>query len=512
MKILLINPPYQTLTSNWGVGHQIPLGLLMVGGPLLDAGHCVRLLDAECQHLTLAGIVQFVRRFAPDLVLTGHAGSTPAHPVCMNLLRAIKSQLPHVYTAYGGVYPTYHAAEILAQEECVDLIVRGEGEATTTQLVEALAVDQGRSPFSGCKHLTDVAGLAFRAGREITFTPDRLPVHDLDAYRVGWELVPDWSRYQCFGLGTAAIVQFSRGCPHHCTYCGQHGFWVRWRHRDPVRLVEEIAWLHRVHGVRFITLADENPTTLQPQWQRFLAELANRRLPVSFFATIRATDIVRDADLLGLYRRAGILYVLMGIESADGDVLKRIHKGSTPQHDREACRLLRRHGIFSILGYITGFENETWTSLRADRGRLVHYEADWLNAMFVTPHSWTKFGQESAPRPVVEPDQQKWDYRHQVLGQRHLEPWQLFLWVKWVELWFHLRPRRLLAIFHTRDRFRLQQSLWVYFHIGLVWLGEILEFLREGGRRRHKHRRIPPSDCRTRRQKSKRNLQTSSSR
>ena len=47
MRVLLINPPYQTLTSNLGVGHQIPLGLLMVGGPLLDAGHQVRLLDAE---------------------------------------------------------------------------------------------------------------------------------------------------------------------------------------------------------------------------------------------------------------------------------------------------------------------------------------------------------------------------------------------------------------------------------------------------------------------------------
>jgi len=46
MKILLVNPPYQTLTSNLGVGHQIPLGLLMVGGALIDAGHQVELLDA----------------------------------------------------------------------------------------------------------------------------------------------------------------------------------------------------------------------------------------------------------------------------------------------------------------------------------------------------------------------------------------------------------------------------------------------------------------------------------
>jgi anaerobic magnesium-protoporphyrin IX monomethyl ester cyclase len=174
----------------------------------------------------------------------------------------------------------------------------------------------------------------------------------------------------------------------------------------------------------------------------------------------------------------------MDIESTDGDVLRRINKGSTPPDDLEACRLLRRHGIFSILGHIVGFEEETWRSLRAGRSRLARYEGDWLNAMYVTPHAWTPFGQESAGRPVVEPDLQKWDYRHQVLGQRHLRPWQLFLWVKWVELWFHLRPRQLLALRRLRDRFYRRQVFWVLLHIGLVWLGEVLEFVRDALRRR----------------------------
>ena len=71
MRVLLINPPYQTLTSNLGTGHQIPLGLLMVGGPLLDDGHEVRLLDAELERLDLATIVTAVQRFKPHVVMTG---------------------------------------------------------------------------------------------------------------------------------------------------------------------------------------------------------------------------------------------------------------------------------------------------------------------------------------------------------------------------------------------------------------------------------------------------------
>ena len=470
MRVLLINPPYQTLTSNLGVGHQVPLGLLSVGGPLLDAGHEVRLLDAECLHLDSPGILRAVRCFGPALVMTGHAGSTPAHPVCIEMLNAIKAACPRVTTVYGGVYPTYHAEKILHNEKAVDVIVRGEGEVTATELVAVLAA-------GGDKNLATVAGLAFRRCAQVIVTSTRAPIEQLGAYRVGWELIQDWDRYQCFGLGRAAIVQFSRGCPHRCTYCGQHGFWVSWRHRDPVELVNEIRWLCLTHDVRFITLADENPTTLRPVWTQFLMELASRRLPVSLFATIRATDIVRDADLLPLYRKAGILYVLLGVDSTDREVLQRIHKCSTPRHDVEACRLLREHDIFSVLGHVVGFAEETRASLRAIQTRLTAYEADWLNAMYVTPHSWTEFGRQARGQTVIEPDQRCWDYRHQVLGQKYLKRWQLFFWVKWMELWFHLRPHRLRAILRTRDRFRRRQLLWVLLHTGLVWLGEVLEFL-----------------------------------
>jgi anaerobic magnesium-protoporphyrin IX monomethyl ester cyclase len=40
-------------------------------------------------------------------------------------------------------------------------------------------------------------------------------------------------------------MQFSRGCPLTCTYCGQWLFWKKWRHRSPRNLVGELATLAR---------------------------------------------------------------------------------------------------------------------------------------------------------------------------------------------------------------------------------------------------------------------------
>ena len=418
MKVLLINPPYQTITSNFGVGHQTPLGLLMVGGPLIDAGHDVRLLDAECRRLSLVEILGEVRRWGPNVVMTGHAGSTPAHPVCVGMLRAIKAQEPGVVTVYGGVYPSYHAERILAEEPGVDLIVRGEGEATTLDLIRVLEA----GGLTSRERLATVPGLAYRDGEGVVLTDARPPIADLDRWRVGWELVGRWDDYRCFGLGRAAVVQFSRGCPHRCTYCGQHGFWVKWRHRDPEKLADEIEWLHRTHGVNFVTLADENPTTLKNQWRSFLEAMRARKLPVHFFATIRASDIVRDRDILDLYHEAGVLYILMGIESTSDEVLRQIKKGSTTREDFQACRLLKEHGIFSIIGLIVGFGEETWSTFRTALRQLRLYGGDYLNAMYVTPHAWTPFGEEVRGRGVVQLDRAKWDYRHQILAQKHLRP------------------------------------------------------------------------------------------
>jgi anaerobic magnesium-protoporphyrin IX monomethyl ester cyclase len=471
MHAMLINPPYQTITSNKGVGHQVPLGLLMVGGALADAGFEVSLLDAEAAHLSPRQIAERVRRRAPAAVFTGHAGSTPAHPVTMAMLAEVKRAAPQALTVYGGVYPTYHDAHVLRQHSAVDVVVRGEGEATAVALMDTVRA-------GALDALSTVDGLTVRAGDRVVRAPERAAIADLDRYRVGWELVEDWDRYQCFGRGRAATVQLSRGCPHRCTYCGQHAFWKRWRYRDPVALADEIGRLHDEYGVRFVTLADENPTTIKRIWVEFLERMAQRNADVRLFATMRATDIVRDADVMDLHRRAGLRYVLMGIDTTEPDLIEKVRKRSTAREDLRACQLLRDNGIHPIIGHIVGLGDDTWAGLRRAGRALARYDGDYLNAMYATPHSWTPFAAEHAGRNVVQEDPSRWDYRHQILEQDHLKPWQLFLAVKWLELRFHLRPRRLRRLLLARDRQRRREAWWTMRHTTAVWLAELWDFAR----------------------------------
>jgi anaerobic magnesium-protoporphyrin IX monomethyl ester cyclase len=467
MRVLLVNPPFFALTTRYGVGAQVPLGLLLAASALVREGHEVQLLDGEARKLSIDEIAGTAAAFSPALIMTGHAGSTAAHPVILKMARALKARFPSALIVYGGVFPTYHASQILQDEPSVDIVVRGEGERTAARLAASLL--RGTS-------FETVPGIAFRDGAAVKLTAPAEMIEDLDAYPAAWQLIEDWDLYRCWGVGRAAIVQFSRGCPHLCTYCGQRGFWTKWRYRDPGKVAAEIAWLHREKGVRFVDLADENPTSSKRVWKSLLEAIIAEQLPVKLFATIRATDIVRDADILHLYKKAGIDCVLMGIETTNPGTLQLIRKGSTTRDDLEAIRLLRHHGILSMAGHIVGFEEERfrdyWNALR----QLLYYDPDLLNAMYVTPHRWTPFYGENQSRAVIEGDQAKWDYRHQVLGTRHLRPWQIFLMVKATELAVHIRPRALRRLLFYKDRAQRRAYRWCFRNAGLVWLAEIFEF------------------------------------
>lgn len=466
-RILLLNPPHTAIGSRVPDNHLPPLGLLGIGGPLLDAGFPVELLDADLQPMAKEEIVARVVEAAPRIIMVGHAGSTSAHPTIAELARLIKAALPAASIVYGGVFPTYHWRDVLWECPEIDFIVRGEGEHTAVRLAECIATE------GDCRR---IPGLAWHSAIGPTTSGLAVPIEDLDDCRVGWELV-DLDRYSYWGGRKAVVVQFSRGCPYLCNYCGQRAFWRTWRHRDPVRFAAELARLHREYGVRLINFADELPTGSREAWQAFLEALIAEDVDLTLVGSTRAGDIVRDADILHLYRRAGVVRFLLGIESYDAATLGAIRKDASPREDQEAIRLLRRHGIISMATYVVGFEEESdrdyWRSLR----HLLHYDPDQIQLLYATPHRWTGYFASAAHREVVQTDTRLWDYKHQVLATRRVPPWRVLLWVKSIEVAMQLRPRALARTFLSRDPEFRHGMRW-YVQMGRrVWFREVLEFL-----------------------------------
>jgi anaerobic magnesium-protoporphyrin IX monomethyl ester cyclase len=491
MKLLLINPPHPSIGSRIPHEHLPPLGLLALGGPLLDAGHEVVLLDADREGMPLRRIVELTQAWGPQAILIGHSGSTSAHPVIAELTRELAKTLPHTWLVYGGVYPTYHWREVMNREPQIDFVVRGEGEETAVELMAALESGTNLEEVDGIVYRTaavprpsrfyweDVSELEpFRA------TKPRPLISDLDRCRIGWELI-DFARYSYWGDRRAVVVQFSRGCPHHCSYCGQRGFWERWRHRNPERFAAELARLHREHAVEVVNFADENPTADRAVWKRFLEALIAENVPLILVGSTRAGDIVRDADLMQLYKRAGVARLLMGIESTDEPTLRRICKGSSQATDREAIRVLRRHDIISMAAFVTGFAQENDRDYLRMLRQLLAYDPDQIQAVYATPHAWTAFARQEAGRRVLQTDLGKWDYKHQVLASERVPPWRVLFWMKLTETVMQCRPRSLWRLLAHPDRGFRAAMRW-YHRIGRqVWLYELWQWVFCDRRTRH---------------------------
>ena len=475
MRLLLINPPHPSIGSRIPHEHLPPLGLLAIGGPLIDAGHEVRLLDAEFGPMPTAAIVSEVRAYRPRAVLLGHSGSTSGHPVVAELTRAIKTACPEIRIVYGGAEAINHWREILEAEPQIDAIVRGEGEPVVVPLIDAL--EQGAP-------LDTIDGIAWRDGRRPRANPQPPPVQNLDDFRVGWELI-DPARYSYWGDRRAVVVQFSRGCPHHCTYCGQRLFWRGWRRRDPVKFAAEIARLHRTHGIEVFNFADENPTSCRDDWRAFLEALIAERVKVILVGSTRADDIVRDADILHLYKQAGVERWLLGIENYSEATLRRIRKNGSTTTDRRAIELLRRHDILSMATWVVGFEEERDRDYLHGLRQLLDYDPDQIQIVYATPHRWTQYFRQESARRVIQPDLRLWDYKHQVLASRHMAPWRVLLWVKFIESVMQLRPRALGRVLAHRDRSIRAAQQW-YYRIGRkVWFHEVFGFFFRDRRLRH---------------------------
>jgi len=332
---------------------------------------------------------------APDVV--GVTAITPSIYKAEQVLEVAREVVPEALRVLGGVHATFMYKQVLSEAPQVDVIVRGEGEEIFVNLIRA--VDEGR-------YLQDrrqIHGLAFRAGDEIVATKAATTVKDVDGIDADWSIL-EWSKYIYVPLGVrVAIPNMARGCPFTCSFCSQWKFWRDYRVRDPRKVVDEIEKLVNDHQVGFFILADEEPTINKAKFTEFCHELIARGLPdrVKWGINTRVTDIMRDKDLLGLWRKAGLVHVSLGTEAAAQMKLDLFNKETKVGNNKEAIRLLREADIFTEAQFIVGLDNETAETLEETYQMAWDWQPDLANWSMYTPWPFTPLFQELGDKVEV---------------------------------------------------------------------------------------------------------------
>ncbi|MFB0523335.1 MAG: radical SAM protein, partial [Candidatus Bathyarchaeia archaeon] len=281
------------------------------------------------------------------------------------------------------------AQESLETYPEIDIVVRGEGEQTLAELIQALERKGS---------LSKVKGISFRHGGEIIHTPHRPLINNLDELPFpGYHFVEEHMKKYHFkmmaGANTGyALVEASRGCPHHCTFCSQWRFWGgRWRAKSPRRIADEIEYCYREFGSRFLWLTDDN-FGLGERASELCDEIIRRGIAddIMWFVQARCDDIVDHEGLLPKMRRAGNLWVLVGLESHSPETLETFRKGIDPSHAKLAMDLLKRNDIFAQATFIIGERRDSHESIERLREFIDEVDPDLAIFMILTPFPGTE--------------------------------------------------------------------------------------------------------------------------
>ena len=168
-------------------------------------------------------------------------------------------------------------------------------------------------------------------------------------------------------------VQAGLGCASRCAFCDFRGLRpVASRHVGSI--VEEIRSIPPCDGVRRVFFTDDNLFATAPRAREVCEALVRAKLGVRWRGMLRVSGITES--LASLMAESGCLEALLGVESGDPDLLRRMNKRTTLEHILEGITRLGRCCIHTKSTFIIGFPGETESSVRRTVDLINAYPTD----------------------------------------------------------------------------------------------------------------------------------------
>jgi anaerobic magnesium-protoporphyrin IX monomethyl ester cyclase len=416
MKILLIQPPFygfQNIASD-----RLYLGLAYLGAVLEKDGHEVLILNGEFyfdkmasesekitineekykktfspDHYVYKKILKDIVDFNPGAIAISFmtAGSTSAY----YLAKQIKTALPDIKLIAGGIHPTLVPEEPL--KNGFDYVIRGEGEATTSELIKELE----NINFE----IRKIRGVVYKDNDQFIYNEDRPFIADLDSLPFpAFYLMKDYEKnaHSCKGIIT------SRGCPFDCTYCASKLLWTqKVRFRSPQNVVQEIKDRYNKYGVTSFAFHDDTFTLRRQYVEDFCRSVLALDFKITWHCDTRGDTV--DLPLLKLMHKAGCQHIYLGLESGSPRIQKLIKKNIDTNKVKQAVKLARRAGIETTIYFMAGFPDETAEDLQLSIEAMKELAPDYVIWSILTPYPGTAIWKIAEDRGLINIKECDWE-------------------------------------------------------------------------------------------------------
>jgi len=335
LKVVLADPPFGLEAKGEAVTESPNLGILYIIGYARE-----RLPDVEFTYLepflSLEEHINKVAEIKPDVYAISF--TTPRRDLSFEAIKKVKALRLKMLMVAGGAHPTIDPQDVLKNTP-IEICIRGEGEETTTELIQKLLQNQP---------VTDVVGTV-NAQKDNGIRP---LLKNIDFFPA-WDIV-NFENYEVAVSRKKRVAYMLpiRGCPNYCTYCSNPVWklekpWIR--QRTPKNIAQEVKYLYG-RGIREIYLRSDT-FNVDIKWcLQVLGEIESLKLKgMTFQCNLRA-DKLND-ELAKKLRDVNVWLVHIGLESANDRVLKGIGKNASQTDNVRTLELLKKYGI-KVYGFL----------------------------------------------------------------------------------------------------------------------------------------------------------------
>jgi tRNA A37 methylthiotransferase MiaB len=242
-----------------------------------------------------------------------------------------------------------------------------------------------------------------------------------------------------------ATILGSVGCPFMCGFCSQSS--IAWTTRPAEEIHREIQYLYEL-GVREIMFRDQLMEASRKNLLRLCDLLEKEGPDITWFCNSRADTL--DDELIAAMHRAGCHTVLIGIETANDNILAELKAKKSRELTETRINSLRDKGI-SVIGYfILGLPGEKLAGLDDTIDYACNLNIDLASFATPSPDYGTQLRTLAIEKGLVDPsvifnvDRSK----TATALNKDITPKTLEHVRRKAVRRFYLRPRQVLRVFH----------------------------------------------------------------
>ncbi|MEM5772161.1 MAG: radical SAM protein [Candidatus Aenigmatarchaeota archaeon] len=363
MKILFINPWFKKYKGD----DAFPLGLGYVATAAKQTSWEVKVLDCHIEKIGTEKLKEEIKNYKPNVI--GFTVMTPNFKTIIQLLNEIKNK-DTIYIA-GGAHATFRPEETI--NNGFDIVVRGEGERTIIELLNAIEKNLS---------LKDIKGISFKENKKIIHNPDREFEMNLDSLKYPDRKLFPYKKYKIMSLIT------SRGCPYSCIYCAATKFWrgiVRFR--TPENVLEELTELKNL-GFKKLRFEDSTFTLNHEHVNKICDLIIKENLDFRWSCESRADTL--NKEILEKMQKAGCVLICIGVDSGSQKILDTTKRKMNLDSIIKAFSYTKELGI-RTRAYITfGLPGETRESVLESISLLEKIKPDQIMISLATIYPGTE--------------------------------------------------------------------------------------------------------------------------